>query len=146
MLDSRSVIQLPTAPLPALGAVVSSQRFPTFHQQIQIEEDASSGSSISRASSLEYTDDEEEYTDDDDEEEEVSSIMESEDDDEDYPSDYPDSDIEVVPETTDERVLAHYANLKKFKDMRPELQELDKLLVREKKARYNLAQCVRSLQ
>ncbi|RZC89668.1 hypothetical protein C5167_041411, partial [Papaver somniferum] len=49
--------------------------------------------------------------------------MESEDDDEDYPSDYPDSDIEVVPETTDERVLAHYANLKKFKDMRPELQD-----------------------
>ncbi|XP_026441581.1 uncharacterized protein LOC113340677 [Papaver somniferum] len=122
MIERRGFIQLPSAPLPALGPVVSSHGFPTFHQQIQIEEDASSGSSISRASSLEYTDDDEEYTDDDDEEE-VSSIMESEDDDEDYPSDYPDSDMEVVPETTDERVLAHYANLKKFKDMRPELQD-----------------------
>ncbi|KAI3881002.1 hypothetical protein MKX03_037580 [Papaver bracteatum] len=120
MLDRRGFIQLPTAPLPAPRPVVSSQRFPTFPQQIEIEEDATSGSSISIASSLEYTDD--------DEEEEVSSIMESEDDDEDYPSDYSDSDLEVkgrtieVPETTDERVLAHYANLKKFKDMRPELQ------------------------
>ncbi|KAI3917413.1 hypothetical protein MKW98_027332 [Papaver atlanticum] len=74
MIESRGFIQLPTS-----GAVVSSQRFPTFHQQIEIEEDAASGSSISRASSMDYTDD--------DDNEEVSSIMETEDDDEDYPYD-----------------------------------------------------------
>ncbi|KAI3892796.1 hypothetical protein MKX03_000900, partial [Papaver bracteatum] len=81
----RSFIQLPTTPLPALGAFVSSQRLPTFHQQNEIEEDTASGSSISRASSMDYTDDEEE----------VSSVMETEfDDDKDDPSDYSDSDMD----------------------------------------------------
>ncbi|KAI3841715.1 hypothetical protein MKW92_049151 [Papaver armeniacum] len=119
MIDSRSFIQLPTTPLPALGAFVSSQRLPTCHQQNEIEEDAASGSSISRASSMDYTDDEEE----------VSSIMETEDDnDEDDPSDYSDSDMDVKDVTLevsvpDERVLAHRASMKKFKDMRPALQD-----------------------
>ncbi|KAI3949956.1 hypothetical protein MKW92_046564 [Papaver armeniacum] len=105
--------------LRTFGAVVSSQ---TFQQQIEIEEDASSGSSISRASSMDYTDD-------DDDDEEVSSFSESEDDDGDYPSDCPDSDIEIngrtieVPETTDESVLAYRATFKKFKDMQPGLQD-----------------------
>ncbi|RZC63632.1 hypothetical protein C5167_025376 [Papaver somniferum] len=62
-IELPSVIQLPTAPLPALVLL----SFPDSHlpSANSIEEDASSGSSISRASSLEYTDDEEEYTDDD---------------------------------------------------------------------------------
>ncbi|KAI3861324.1 hypothetical protein MKX03_001823 [Papaver bracteatum] len=115
VFSSRDFTQLPT-----FGAVISSQRFPTFQNQIEIKEDAASGSSISRASSMEYTDDDDE---------EVSSIMETEDDDEDYPYDCRDSDIEVqgriveVPETTDERFLAYRATFKKFKDMQPELQE-----------------------
>ncbi|KAI3878690.1 hypothetical protein MKW92_010936 [Papaver armeniacum] len=94
MIDSRSFIQLPITPLPALGAFVSSQRLPTCHQQNEIEEDTASG----------------------------STSWKQDDDDEDDPSDYSDMDVSMsVPDF--QRVLAHRASMKKFKDMRPALQD-----------------------